>query len=193
MAATPSLPLWNLTPERLRGVQHHNGRAAIYDVLALLTGADSHGAGRMWSALAAAHPALANRCEHTRLPSARPGAGYRETPTLDTSGLVELLMAIEGPADLETRLAAARDLVELIEGDTAFAAPSEADGLESEAAPEETLAEWVIDPLRLEGIRTKNGLMCLYDMMQVVSGQSLASCSRMWDRLTTAHPELLAL
>jgi hypothetical protein len=187
--AASNLALWDIAPERLRGVQHQNGRVSVYDVLCLLSGQDGIGAARMWGNLTAVHPELMSYCEQTRL---RRGTGYRETPTVDAQGLVQMLMAMDGPAQLEVRLAAARVLVDLIEGDAALAAPSEVEP-EGDAAPEHELAEWVVDPTRLEGVRKKNGYLALYDVMRMLTGQRLDACRKTWRRMTEVHPDLGAI
>jgi hypothetical protein len=53
------------------------------------------------------------------------------TPTLDSRGLVELLLTMDGPCEIETRLRAAILLVNLVDGN-APGAPSKAQKLRDE-------------------------------------------------------------
>ena len=63
----------------------------------------------------------------------------------------------------------------------------------STAAGAEGLQLRAIDLVALQNVRKKDGLVAVYDVMCLVTGQDLACCSKMWDRLTTSHPELLAV
>ena len=50
-----------------------------------------------------------------------------------------------------------------------------------------------IDPVALQGVRTKDGLVAVYDVLHLVTGQGLKACRNIWQRLLQAHPELIGL
>jgi hypothetical protein len=50
-----------------------------------------------------------------------------------------------------------------------------------------------IDPVALQGVRTKDGRVSIYDTLQLVTGQELKECRKIWARLLQVHPELEAI
>ena len=52
---------------------------------------------------------------------------------------------------------------------------------------------WAIDPVALRGVRRKDGLVAVYDVLQLVTLQELKACRMIWARLLEAHPELATI
>ena len=52
---------------------------------------------------------------------------------------------------------------------------------------------WAIDPVALRGVRRKDSLVAVYDVLQLVTLQELKACRMIWARLLEAHPELATI
>ena len=50
-----------------------------------------------------------------------------------------------------------------------------------------------IDPVALQGVRKKDGLVSVYDVLQLLTGHELTVCRKTWQRLLETHPELAAI
>ena len=108
--------LWTIDPAELQGVRKKDGHVAVYDVLQLVTVQEPNACRRMWQRLLETHPELAAICRQLKFSDKGRGSNQR-TPATDARGVVQLLMALPGPAASLFRMQAAGVLVRYLGGD----------------------------------------------------------------------------
>jgi len=124
--------LWAIEPERLQRVRKNDGRLEVFDVLQLITGCARNNARVMWQRLIEVRPELAAGCSQLKFNSRGRGC-HQETPAIDAKGVVQLLMALPGPAAVQFRLQAADVLVCYLGGDETLAAEVRVNGQAQQA------------------------------------------------------------
>jgi hypothetical protein len=94
---------------------------ALYDVLRWVTQQTPANCRKMWQRLAEMHPELVAICHQLKFNERGRGC-HQETPAIDAKGVVQVLMALPGPAAVQFRLKAADVLVRYLGGDETLAA-----------------------------------------------------------------------
>jgi hypothetical protein len=120
-AASELALLWGVDPAQVRQVRKKDGFVAVYDVLQWITQQEANACRRTWQRVLEAHPDLAAICCLKRFNTTGRG-GNRETPAVDAKGVVQVLMALPGPAAVQFRVQAAEVLVRYLGGDETLAA-----------------------------------------------------------------------
>jgi hypothetical protein len=145
--ATAELEMaWAIDPEQLHAVRKKDGLVAVFDVLQLITGCARNNARVLWLRLLEAHPELATICSQFKFNTRGRGC-HQETPAVDAKGMVQVLMALPGPAAVQFMLKAADVLVRYLGGDETLAAEVWA----NKQAQETLAAEQPEHPARLFG------------------------------------------
>ena len=108
--------LWATNPVALRGVRKKDDLVAVYDVLRLVTQQELDACRKIWRRLLETHPELAAICGQLKFGDKGRGSNY-ETPATDARGIVQILMALPGPAATLFRIQAADVIVRYLGGD----------------------------------------------------------------------------
>jgi hypothetical protein len=88
-------------------------RVAIYDVLQLVTGCGANNCSIVYQRLSEAFPEVITKVSIFKFS----GRGQRDTPVIDASGIVEILMVLPGRAAARARRSAAEVMVRYLGGD----------------------------------------------------------------------------
>ena len=145
-AASELAVLWAVDPAQLQAVRKKDGLVAVLDVLQLITGHSRNNARVLWLRLLGTHPELATICSQFKF-NARGRGCHQETPAVDAKGVVQVLMALPGPAAVQFRLKAADVLVRYLGGDLTLMGEVQRNRL----AQETLAAEQPEHPARLFG------------------------------------------